>query len=212
MHGEQETDRRAKLAALQQQKIQPYGARFPKTEPIARLVGGYAEGRSVTTAGRLSAKRGHGGLSFADLRDSSGKIQICVKQDRLGEAAYQLFQLFDLGDVVGVNGPLFKTKTGEVTVQVDQVTLLSKSLRPMPEKWHGLKDVEIRYRQRYLDLIANEEVRRVFIQRSRLLSSMRRTLDAQGFLEVETPMMHAIAGGAAGKPFVTRHEAIETSL
>ena len=209
---EQEQVRREKLSALRQSRVEPYGGRFPKQEPIASLVAAYAEGRAVTTAGRLSAKRGHGGLTFADLRDASGKIQICLKQERVGDGAYQLFGTLDLGDIVGVSGTLFKTKTGEVTVQVDACTLLAKALRPLPEKWHGLKDVEVRYRRRYLDLIANEPVRRVFVQRSRLLTSLRSTLERHGFLEVETPMMHAIPGGAAGEPFRTHHEALDTDL
>ena len=209
---EQEQVRREKLDALRRQHIQPYGARFPKSEPIQSLVAHYAEGRQTSTAGRLVAKRGHGGLTFADVRDASGKIQICLKQERVGEATYQLFELLDLGDIVGVSGTLFKTKTGEVTVQVEQLTVLAKALRPLPEKWHGLKDVEIRYRQRYLDLIANEPVRQVFAQRSRLLASLRSTLERHGFLEVETPMMHAIPGGAAGEPFVTHHEALDANF
>jgi len=192
--------------------LEPYGGAFPKAEPIAQLVAGYAEGRQVTTAGRLTAKRGHGGLTFADVRDASGKIQVCLKRERVGEAAYQLFESLDLGDIIGVSGALFKTKTEEATVQVEQVTLLAKALRPLPEKWHGLKDVEIRYRQRYLDLIANEPVRKVFLQRSRLLASLRGTLERQGYIEVETPMMHAIPGGAAGEPFMTHHDALDMDL
>ncbi len=212
MRDEQAEVRREKLEALRRQKIDPYGGPFPKSESIHALVAGYAEGRSVSTAGRLTAKRGHGGLAFADLRDASGKIQICLKQDRVGEAAFQLFESLDLGDILGVSGTLFKTKTGEVTVQVDRPTLLAKALRPLPEKWHGLKDVEIRYRQRYLDLIANEPVRQAFLQRSRLLGSLRATLERQNYIEVETPMMHAIPGGAAGEPFTTHHEALDLDL
>ena len=209
---DQAETRREKLEALRRQKIDPYGGAFPKSESIEALVAGYADGRQVSTAGRLTAKRGHGGLAFADLRDASGKIQICLKQDRVGDAAFQLFEQLDLGDILGVSGALFKTKTGEVTVQVERVTLLAKALRPLPEKWHGLKDVEIRYRQRYLDLIANEPVRKTFLQRSRLLTSLRSTLERQGYLEVETPMMHAIPGGAAGEPFITHHEALDLAL
>ncbi|MBI3321862.1 MAG: lysine--tRNA ligase [Candidatus Omnitrophica bacterium] len=204
--------RREKLEALRRQRIDPYGGRFPKAEPIQSLVARFVEGQTVATAGRLVAKRGHGGLTFADLRDASGKIQICVKQEGVGEPAYQGFDQLDLGDLLGVSGTLFRTRTGEVTIQVEAFTLLAKALRPLPEKWHGLKDVEIRYRQRYLDLIANDSVRRVFIQRSRLVSSLRRTLEQQGFLEVETPMMHAIPGGAAGEPFVTHHRALDADL
>ena len=209
---EQEETRREKLESLRKQGLQPYGGRFPKSEPIETLVASYTEGKTVSTAGRLTAKRGHGGLTFADLRDASGKIQICLKQERVGAAAYGLFAALDLGDILGVTGTLFKTKTGEATVQVEQLTLLAKSLRPLPEKWHGLKDVEIRYRKRYVDLIANEPVRRVFFQRAKLLESLRATLSRQGFLEVETPMMHPIPGGAAGEPFVTHHKALDADL
>ena len=211
--GEQRDNRHQKLTALRQQGVVPFSERrFEKPCPIAELVAQCAEGGRVSTAGRLSAKRGHGGLVFADLRDGSGKIQLCVKQDAVGAETFALFDALDLGDVIGVTGTLFKTKTGEVTVRTGTVTLLAKALRPLPEKWHGLKDVEIRYRQRELDLIANEPVRRVFTQRARLLTSLRRTLDGLGFLEVETPMMHAIPGGAAGEPFVTHHKALDVEL
>jgi len=209
---EQAETRREKLDALRKQGLQPYGGAFPKTEPLQSLVAAYADGKPVKTAGRVSAKRGHGGLTFADLRDASGKIQICLKQERVGEATYRLFDSLDLGDIVGVAGTLFKTKTGEVTVQVDELCVLAKALRPLPAKWHGLKDVEVRYRQRYLDLIANEPVRQVFVQRAHLLASLRATLERRGFLEVETPMMHAIPGGAAGEPFVTHHKVLDTDF
>ncbi len=209
---DQTRERREKLASLQASGISPYGGTFPKTESIERLVARYAEGLAVSTAGRLSAKRGHGGLTFADLRDASGKIQLCLKQEILGEQAYQFFNTLDLGDIVGVSGTLFHTKTKEVTVQVRELTLLAKALHPLPEKWHGLKDVEIRYRQRYLDLIANEPVRKVFVQRSQLIASLRATLERHGFLEVETPMMHPIPGGAAGEPFVTHHQTLDVEL
>ena len=201
-----------KLAALRERRIEPYAGAFPKEEPIASLVARFTEGGAVKTAGRLSAKRGHGGLAFADVRDAGGKIQLCLRQERLGEAASRLFAELDLGDIIGVSGTLFKTKTGEITVEVAELTLLAKALRPPPEKWHGLKDIEIRYRKRYVDLIANEPVRRVFAQRARLLTSLRGTLERRGFLEVETPMMHAIPGGAAGEPFVTHHEALDADL
>jgi lysyl-tRNA synthetase class 2 len=200
------------LDALRAQHLKPYGGPFPKTEPIRALVERYADGQRAATAGRLTAKRGHGGLTFADLRDASGKVQICLKQEEVGEGVYRLFGELDLGDIIGASGTLFKTKTGEVTVKVSELTLLAKALRPLPEKWHGLKDVEIRYRQRYLDLIANEPVRDTFLNRSRLLSSLRATLERHGFLEVETPMMHAIPGGAAGEPFKTHHMALDVDL
>ena len=208
---DQSQTRLEKLEQLRRQGIQPYGAAFPKSS-LPTLVAEYAEGRAVTTAGRPTAKRGHGGLTFADLRDATGKIQICLRQEKVGDAAYTLFSGLDLGDILGVAGTLFKTKTGEVTVNVEALTLLAKALRPLPEKWHGLKDVEIRYRQRYLDLIANEPVRDVFLKRSRLLQSLRQTLERRGFLEVETPMMHALPGGAAGQPFATHHDALDIDL
>ena len=211
--GEQSDNRHQKLNALREQGLSPFSERrFEKPCPIAELVAQYAEGCDVSTAGRLSAKRGHGGLVFADLRDGSGKIQLCVKEDEVGAPEWALFEALDLGDIIGVAGTLFKTKTGEVTVRLKAITLLAKALRPLPEKWHGLKDIEVRYRQRELDLIANEPVRRVFAQRARLLASLRRTLDGLGFLEVETPMMHAIPGGAAGEPFVTHHKALDVDL
>ena len=210
---DQVESRHDKLAALQRQGIFPFQQRrFEKTASIDALIKGYVEGQSVSTAGRLSAKRGHGGLVFADLRDASGKVQICVKQDAVGDEAFALFNTLDLGDIIGVTGSLFTTKTGEVTIQTKTMTLLAKALRPLPEKWHGLKDVELRYRKRYLDLIANESTRMIFQQRSRLLTSLRRTLEEEGFLEVETPMMHVIPGGAAGEPFVTHHKVLDTDL
>lgn len=208
----QEANRREKVEWLRREGVAPYGGPFPKTEPIQTLIGRYDEGQTVATAGRLSAKRGHGGLTFADLRDASGRVQLCLKQDRVGDALYRLFDTLDLGDIVGVSGTFFKTKTGEITIQVEGLTVLAKALHPPPEKWHGLKDVEIRYRKRYLDLIANEPVRRVFAQRGRLLVSLRQTLEREGFLEVETPMMHRIPGGAAGEPFVTHHHALDLDL
>jgi lysyl-tRNA synthetase class 2 len=211
-HDEQTHVRLEKLAALRHLAINPYGGAFPKSMSLERLVAAYEEGRSVETAGRLTAKRGHGGLTFADLRDATGKVQICLKEEKVGPDAYRLFGELDLGDILGVRGTLFQTKTGEVTVQVETLALLAKALRPLPEKWHGLKDIEVRYRQRYLDLIANEPVRKVFLQRSRLITSLRASLERQGFIEVETPMMHAIPGGAAGEPFKTHHNVLDADL
>jgi len=210
---DQVENRHDKLTALRKQGVLPFGeTRFDKERSIKELVDAFADGQRVSTAGRLSAKRGHGALSFADVRDASGKVQLCVKQDRIGEGPFAFFQNLDLGDIVGVTGELFKTRTGEVTVQVASLTLLAKALRPLPEKWHGLKDVEVRYRKRYLDLIANEPVRTIFKQRSRMVHSLRATLERRGFIEVETPMMHDIAGGAAGEPFTTHHNALDLDL
>jgi lysyl-tRNA synthetase class 2 len=199
------------LDALRAVGVAPYGGAFPKGQPIAQVVQGYQEGQAVSTAGRLIAKRGHGGMTFADLRDDSGKIQLCFKHDVLGPA-YDPLSHVDLGDWIGVAGALFKTRTGEATVKVERWTMLAKSLRPLPEKWHGLRDLETRYRRRYLDLATNEPVRRVFQQRARLVDSLRRTLNGYGYLEVETPMMHALAGGAAGEPFTTTHNALSLEL
>jgi len=209
---DQTEHRHAKLEALRRQGIEPFGGGFPKAVSIQVLVAGFADGKAAVTAGRLTARRVMGKLVFADLRDASGKVQVLVKQDVAGEGAFTLAQEADLGDIFGVEGSLFKTKTGEITIQAQKVTLLAKALRPLPEKWHGLKDVEIRYRRRYLDLIANEDARRVFQQRSRLLMSLRKTLDDAGYLEVETPMMHDLAGGAAGEPFTTHHKALDIDL
>ncbi|MBI4354447.1 MAG: lysine--tRNA ligase, partial [Candidatus Omnitrophica bacterium] len=204
--------RRQKLEALRAQGLQPYGGKFPKATSIRQLVEQFRDGDAVTTAGRLMAFRAHGGMTFADVRDASGKVQVCFRQERLGEQTYGLLELLDLGDWLGIEGTLFKTRTQEVTVNVERFTILSKSLEPLPEKWHGLKDVETRYRKRYVDLIVNEPVRRVFEQRAKLLDSLRGTLSRHGFLEVETPMMHAIPGGAAGEPFVTQHKALGMEL
>ena len=213
MHrSDQEENRLQKRESLRQSGSDPYGSRFERTGLAEEVAAGFLEGKEVSVAGRLSAKRGHGGLTFADLRDASGKIQLCVKQEIVGEALYNLFSDLDLGDIVGASGALFKTKTGQVTVQAKQLRLLSKALRPPPEKWHGLKDVEIRYRKRYLDLIANEEVRAAFQKRGRLLSSLRQSLEKRSYIEVETPMLQPMAGGAAGEPFVTHHNALDIPL
>ena len=163
-------------------------------------------------AGRLLTVRLMGKASFAHILDLSGRIQIYVRRDRVGEEQYELFKDLDLGDFVGVSGKPFRTKTGEITIEVESIALLAKSLRGLPEKWHGLTDVEKRYRQRYLDLISNEEVRQVFVARSRTIDAIRRYLVDRGFLEVETPILQPIHGGAAAKPFVTHHNALDRDL
>ncbi len=201
-----------KLETLNRQGIPPYARRFTKPQSIQALLQSFAEGRAVSTAGRLSAKREHGRSCFADLRDLTGRIQLLVKQDLVGEAAYQLFDTLDLGDLVGVAGTCIKTRTGELTLQVQHLELLAKSLRPLPEKWHGLKDTEARYRRRYLDLVANPGAGAAFVQRSRLVREVRALLESRGFLEVETPMMQPMAGGAAGEPFVTHHRVLDVDL
>ncbi|MBK5942363.1 lysine--tRNA ligase [Halorhodospira halophila] len=170
------------------------------------------EGARVTVGGRMMAKRVMGKASFAQLQDSSGRIQLYLRRDDLPEGVYAAFKSWDVGDIVGATGTLFRTNKGELSIHCDQVRLLTKSLRPLPEKWHGLTDHEIRYRQRYLDLIVNQESRRVFALRTRVLAALRRFLDGRGFMEVETPMMQPIPGGAAARPFVTHHNALGRDL
>jgi lysyl-tRNA synthetase, class II len=167
---------------------------------------------TVTVAGRIMAMRSFGKASFSHIQDGSGRIQLYFQKNTLGDAAYDLFRKFDIGDIIGVTGFLFRTKTNELTIDVERCTLLTKSLRPLPEKWHGLTDVEIRYRQRYVDLIVNPEVRQVFTLRSRIIQSVRNFLNSRGFLEVETPMMQTVPGGATARPFKTHHNALDMDL
>jgi len=187
--------------------IEPYGRKYQKVN-IEKI----KEGENVKTAGRIMAIRKHGGASFADLVDWTGKIQLYFKKDIIGEDNYEIFKKIDIGDIIGVEGEVFKTKTGEKTILVKNFIILSKSLRPLPEKWHGLKDVEIRFRQRYLDLIMNENVREIFKRRIEILRNIRDFLNNNGFVEVETPMMHPIPGGAEAKPFITYHNALDLEL
>ncbi len=205
-------ERYKKLEAVKAMGIDPFGGRFLKTDFIASFHEHYEEKRKVQSAGRLTALRFMGKSVFGDLKDESGRIQVYFKRNEMSEDQNKLFDCLDLGDIVGVNGWLFKTKTGEISIHVESFELLSKSLRPMPEKWHGLKDVEIRYRQRYLDLIANDTSKQIFKTRSLVIREIRHFLDDKGYLEVETPMMHSIPGGAAGKPFKTHHEALDLDL
>ena len=167
------------------------------------------DGQIVSVAGRIMSKRGMGKVGFVHIADINGKIQLFVKKDILGEEEYNRFKKLDIGDIVGAKGEVFTTQTGEISIRVDEITLLSKSLRPLPEKFHGLSDPDLRYRQRYVDLIMNDEVKDTFIKRSRILSSIRRYLDGQGFLEVETPMLVSNAGGAAARPFETHFNALD---
>jgi lysyl-tRNA synthetase class 2 len=168
--------------------------------------------QAVSLAGRVTAKRKMGKMAFLDLKDGSGKLQLCLRRDLLGDESYGFLRDIDIGDFVGAEGEMFLTKTGEVTVDVAHFELLAKSLRPLPEKWHGLVDVETRYRQRYLDLISNDDVRRTFALRSRIVSATRRFLDGEGYMEVETPVLQAKAGGALARPFVTHHHALGEDL
>lgn len=204
--------RKAKAEALKAKGVVLYPAQSSKYAGIGKAVADFKEGQKLAFCGRITAKRSHGKAAFLDLRDSTGRIQLYVKKDIVGEDNFFLYENIDIADFVEVAGELFKTHTGEPTLKVEVMKVLSKALRPLPEKWHGLRDVDIRYRQRYLDLISNEEVAGVFKARSRIIKAIRSFLDAKGFLEVETPMMHSIPGGAAGRPFKTFHNEYSMDL
>ena len=208
--------RRAKVARWRELGVEPYAYRFDPTHHAADLLAlgdqvTAEPGETVRVAGRLMTLRGHGKAGFAHLLDGSGRIQLYFRADRLGEA-YQLYELLDVGDWIGALGPVFRTKTGEITVRVDRFEMLAKAVRPLPEKWHGLKDPETRFRQRYADLFMNLEVREIFRRRSRLVTAMREFLDRQGFLEVETPVLQPLYGGAFARPFVTHHNTLDMEL
>jgi lysyl-tRNA synthetase class 2 len=190
----------------------PYAGTFDRTGRINDILDSYEEDKTVSAAGRLMTVRVMGKSIFADIRDGSNRMQVYVQKNILGEDAFKAFKLLDIGDQIGVSGPLFTTKTGEKTVKVESWTLLAKSLLPLPEKWHGLKDVEARYRQRYLDLITNPEVRVLFNKRIMAVREIRNFLVERGFYEVETPMMQTLAGGAAAQPFVTHYNALDTDM
>ncbi len=205
-------ERHKKLESLKALGVDPFGGAFAKEGFIAPLLGSFQENKKVRTAGRISAMRFMGKSVFADLKDETDKVQLYLKKDHLSEIDGKVFDLLDIGDILGVEGEFFKTKTGQISIRVEKLWILAKCLRPMPEKWHGLKDVELRYRQRYLDLISNDSTKDIFKKRSLIIRSIRRHLDDHGYLEVETPMMHPIPGGAAGKPFKTHHEALNLEL
>src|SRR6266513_3017410 len=204
--------RREKLEALQAQGANPFGRAFETSGTVAEVREKFAEGATLRAAGRITAHRDMGKSHFVDLRDSTGRIQVYIHAKEVGPEVVERFKLVDLGDFIGVEGECFLTKTGEQTLKVHKLELLGKALRPLPEKWHGLQDVEARYRQRYLDLVTNEHSRNVFEQRIAIVREIRRFMEARGFLEVETPMLQAVAGGAAAEPFRTHHKALGLEL
>ena len=205
-------NRRDKLQEYVDAGMDPFQiTKFDKTENTAQIRENYDEyeGKTVTLAGRLMSKRRMGKVGFGDLADREGRIQIFAKKDILGDEEYDRFKKLDIGDIIGATGEVFKTETGEISVRVAKIVLLSKSLQPLPEKFHGLSDTDLRYRQRYVDLIMNADVKDTFIKRSKIISAIRRYLDAQGFLEVETPVLVSNAGGAAARPFETHFNALD---
>ena len=220
---EQMQVRLEKMEAHRESGLDPFGGKYTRTHVASELKALYdrftkeelaakEDETEVTVAGRLMTKRGKGKAGFAHIQDASGQIQIYVRQDEIGKDAYDIYKTIDLGDIIGVTGVMFKTNVGELSIKVTKFELLTKALRPLPEKYHGLKDIEQRYRQRYLDLIMNSDSKQTFILRSKIIQSMRHYLNEQGFLEVETPMMHSIPGGAAARPFVTHHNALDIDL
>ncbi|GIP36370.1 lysine--tRNA ligase [Paenibacillus sp. J2TS4] len=215
------TIRRNKLDELRELGVDPFGHKYERSHTADNILKTYEEytkeqlaemNVEVSIAGRIMQKRGMGKASFAHIQDLTGKIQIYVRKDTVDEVEYTAFDILDIGDIVGVVGTVFKTQTGETSVKAKSVKVLSKSLYPLPDKFHGLKDVELRYRQRYVDLIMSEEVKETFMLRSKIIQSMRRYLDSQGYLEVETPTLHTIPGGAAARPFITHHNALDMEL
>ena len=203
-----------KYEELQKELPANYGTKYEKDHQAAEVEEKFEElnGEQVSLTGRIMAVRSHGKACFADIIDLSGRIQLYLQYDKLGQEKYEEFQELDIGDIIGLEGEVFKTNRGQVSVNVSEYCLLAKALRPLPEKFHGLQDKDLRYRQRYLDLIVNSDVRETFIQRSKIIRAFRRFLEEKGFLEVETPMMHPIPGGTSARPFVTHHNTLDMDL
>jgi len=204
--------RREKLETLRARGVEPFGAAFEISGDLAEIRGKFKEGEILRAAGRITAHRDMGKTHFVDLRDATGRIQVYFQAKEIGAESMEIFKLLDLGDFIGVEGVCFLTKTGEPTLKVRKFEVLAKSLHPLPEKWHGLQDVEVRYRERYLDLVSNEQSRTVFSKRITMVREIRRFFEARGFLEVETPILQPVAGGAAAEPFQTHHKALDLDL
>ncbi len=216
---EQSQQRLDTLERLRAQGIDPYPPRVQRTHTSAEAIRDFAAAEiahaappTASVAGRIVSVRAMGKATFAHLEDGSGRLQFYLKENTLGPARYAHFKDFDIGDFIQVTGPLFRTRTGEITIEVHEFRMLAKALHPLPEKWHGLRDTELRYRQRYADLIANEDVRQIFVTRTRVITAVRRLLDERGFLEVETPILQPLYGGATARPFITHHQALDRDL